>query len=72
MFYWIIGGIVTLIIIGSLIPYILIFLGVFTKTGREITDEIEEGLTNAERQRKVNEMLEQDKIKKMYDEQQKK
>jgi len=69
MLYWTIGGIIAIIIISSIITYILIFLGVFTKTGREITDEIEEATTNAERQKEVNKMLEKDKIKKMYEEQ---
>lgn len=69
MFYWIIGGILALVIIGSLIPYILIFLGVFTKTGKEITDQIEEEQANSKRQSEVDEMLEKDKINKMYQEQ---
>jgi len=69
MFYWVIGVILALIIIGSLIPYILIFLGIFTKTGREITDEIEEQQTNRKRQKEVDKMLEKDKIDKIYEEQ---
>lgn len=72
MFYWIVGGIIALIIIGSLIPYILLFLGLFTKKGRKIADAMLEETEEFDRQKEVDKMLEKDKINKMYQEQKEK